>query len=269
MTAYDFREYNPFRFSSEYADDRLELVYYNYRHYNPMDGRWVSKDRVVHNLNSYALIFNAVFASQDSLGLVDQTTIDLMLLALETVTGHHVGLSCKILLPTILDLLDDSTLGFVHSAVNWLFVGKDFELSFDSYDPGWKPGEFESDKYANAIKEVCASGGELSFAANRAVDTYKEGLYAISRLGAPGQYIVSLEGIFSRADDRCRWHFQGKVEIPKDRFDFNVNGGKRSWLGQFITNIVAYMQSSLGIGHDFDITFKGNRQVKDEGDCCE
>ncbi|MGN0857232.1 MAG: RHS repeat domain-containing protein [Candidatus Spyradenecus sp.] len=35
---------NPFRFSSEFADDSLGLVYYNYRHYNPTDGRWLGRD---------------------------------------------------------------------------------------------------------------------------------------------------------------------------------------------------------------------------------
>ena len=35
---------NPFRFSSEYHDDTLGLVYYNYRHYNPIDGRWNERD---------------------------------------------------------------------------------------------------------------------------------------------------------------------------------------------------------------------------------
>ena len=35
---------NPYRFSSEYADDALGLVYYNYRHYNPGDGRWTGRD---------------------------------------------------------------------------------------------------------------------------------------------------------------------------------------------------------------------------------
>ena len=37
---------NPFRFSSEYADDDLGLVYYNYRHYEPVMGRWVSRDPI-------------------------------------------------------------------------------------------------------------------------------------------------------------------------------------------------------------------------------
>ena len=35
---------NPYRFSSEYHDDALGLVYYNYRHYNPADGRWIGWD---------------------------------------------------------------------------------------------------------------------------------------------------------------------------------------------------------------------------------
>ena len=37
---------NPYRFSSEYADDALGLVYYNFRHYNPCDGRWMSRDTI-------------------------------------------------------------------------------------------------------------------------------------------------------------------------------------------------------------------------------
>ena len=35
---------NKFRFSSEYMDDELGLIYYNYRHLNPRDGRWISRD---------------------------------------------------------------------------------------------------------------------------------------------------------------------------------------------------------------------------------
>ena len=35
---------NPFRFSSEYADDTLVLVYYNYRHLEPVTGRWLNVD---------------------------------------------------------------------------------------------------------------------------------------------------------------------------------------------------------------------------------
>ena len=37
---------NPFRFSSEYADDTIALIYYNYRHYEPVAGRWLSRDPI-------------------------------------------------------------------------------------------------------------------------------------------------------------------------------------------------------------------------------
>ena len=34
----------PIQWSSEYNDTELGLVYYNYRHYNPVDGRWIRRD---------------------------------------------------------------------------------------------------------------------------------------------------------------------------------------------------------------------------------
>jgi RHS repeat-associated protein len=37
------------------ADDALGLVYYNYRHYNPLDGRWTSRDPV-ESSNQYAIL---------------------------------------------------------------------------------------------------------------------------------------------------------------------------------------------------------------------
>ena len=60
VTAYDFREYNPFRFSSEYADDKVELVYYNYRHYNPIKCQWCSRDPLLEiaSINLYAFCKN-------------------------------------------------------------------------------------------------------------------------------------------------------------------------------------------------------------------
>ncbi len=53
-------EDNPFRFSSEYADDELGLVYYNYRYYNPQNGRWISRDPVIEKQrdNVYTYAYN-------------------------------------------------------------------------------------------------------------------------------------------------------------------------------------------------------------------
>ena len=70
VTAYDFREYNPFRSSSEYLDDVLGLVYYNYRHYNPEDGRWSSRDLIeeIGGLNIYCFCCNTANVYVDKLG---------------------------------------------------------------------------------------------------------------------------------------------------------------------------------------------------------
>ena len=58
----------PIQWSSEYNDDELGLVCYNYRHYNPVDGRWIGRDGLPHfNLNIY------VYGVQDILGLQQNT----------------------------------------------------------------------------------------------------------------------------------------------------------------------------------------------------
>ena len=61
----------PIQWSSEYNDAELALVYYNYRHYNPVDGRWLTKDPVKSNipLNYYWGIINAPIHNMDYLGL--------------------------------------------------------------------------------------------------------------------------------------------------------------------------------------------------------
>jgi len=64
-------EENKFRFSSEYMDDELGLVYYNYRHLNPLDGRWISRDPIEEEggWNLYSYIYNSPTISNDIIGL--------------------------------------------------------------------------------------------------------------------------------------------------------------------------------------------------------
>ena len=65
----------PIQWSSEFNDTELGLIYYNYRHYNPVDGRWneqepnaVQKSRMHKNLYSY--IENMTIFDADYLGLL-------------------------------------------------------------------------------------------------------------------------------------------------------------------------------------------------------
>ena len=62
---------NPWRFSSEYAEDDTATVYYNYRHYEPVTGRWMSRDPIEEEggINLYCAVDNAL--QIDELGLVN------------------------------------------------------------------------------------------------------------------------------------------------------------------------------------------------------
>ena len=60
-----------FRFSCEYMDDELVLIYYNYRHLNPHDGRWISRDPIAEQggWNLFAFVGNRAYYQYDKLGL--------------------------------------------------------------------------------------------------------------------------------------------------------------------------------------------------------
>jgi RHS repeat-associated protein len=62
---------NPYRFSSEYHDPALGCIYYNYRHYNPLDGRWTSRDRIGERggLNVFGFVGGSLPSKIDLLGL--------------------------------------------------------------------------------------------------------------------------------------------------------------------------------------------------------
>ncbi|OCA04235.1 RHS repeat domain-containing protein [Akkermansia glycaniphila] len=80
-TAYDYTPYGtvtatgidqPIQWSSEHYDPELALVYYNYRHYNPADGRWINRDPIAEKggRNLYAFVGNNCIRWSDWLGFV-------------------------------------------------------------------------------------------------------------------------------------------------------------------------------------------------------
>ena len=69
---------NPWRFSSEYAEDDTAVVYYNYRYYEPMMGRWLSRDPYARSLdmNRYEMCFNEMPNLVDVLGLWSSVIVE-------------------------------------------------------------------------------------------------------------------------------------------------------------------------------------------------
>lgn len=62
-----FARQNPFRFSTKFSDDESGLIYYGYRYYNPISGRWISRDSSgeVNGLHLYGFCRNSAIQSFD------------------------------------------------------------------------------------------------------------------------------------------------------------------------------------------------------------
>ena len=60
----------PVQWSAEMHDEEPALVYYNYRFYNPRDGRWINRDPIAEEggWNLYGFVDNGVVFSIDYLG---------------------------------------------------------------------------------------------------------------------------------------------------------------------------------------------------------
>ena len=69
---------NPWRFSCEYAEDDTATAYYNYRHYEPVMGRWLSRDPYfrAQYMNSYLMCLNETPNLFDGLGLWSSVIIE-------------------------------------------------------------------------------------------------------------------------------------------------------------------------------------------------
>ena len=79
--AYDYSPYGavtgtgslvqPVQWSGEMHDEELALVYYNYRYYNPKDGRWINRDPIAEEggWNLYSFNKNIIYTT-DYLGLL-------------------------------------------------------------------------------------------------------------------------------------------------------------------------------------------------------
>ena len=73
--------FQPIQWSSEYNDAELGLVYYNYRHYNLLDGKWIGRDNINENVNGnlYGYVKNYLFHI-DILGLLNLKDVALKLI---------------------------------------------------------------------------------------------------------------------------------------------------------------------------------------------
>ena len=80
----------PIQWSSEYFDNELGLVYYNYRYYNPLDKRWLSRD-AVSSINLYRYVSNNPLKSFDIRGDI----APLLVIGILAAVGAVVNVTAK------------------------------------------------------------------------------------------------------------------------------------------------------------------------------
>ena len=109
---------NPFRFSSEYADDETGLVYYNYRYYSPQLGRWIKRDPIEEEggVNLYGMIDNNINNSADEHGKFSVSLSGSNRLLHKSINASNTvyidlnGKKIKLVTITITDIYLDSSL---------------------------------------------------------------------------------------------------------------------------------------------------------------
>ena len=77
----------PVQWSSEMYDAETGLAYYNYRYYNPRDGRWTRRDpvnRIANNARLYSYVDNKATFYTDTLGLLCNISYSIKLHRLKT-----------------------------------------------------------------------------------------------------------------------------------------------------------------------------------------
>ena len=92
--------YQPIQWSSKYNDTELGLVYYNYRHYNPLDGRWLRRDRIAYN-NLYIYINYIAIYSYDYIGLLSISDSANISEVDRSELGEEIGRMNPVVMPVI------------------------------------------------------------------------------------------------------------------------------------------------------------------------
>ena len=92
----------PVQWSGEMHDEEPALVYYNYRYYNPKDGRWINRDPIAEEggVGLYAFLGNSTQDKFDALGLKkgvykNRGSMFKMLQRMQEITGTSDHPGCR------------------------------------------------------------------------------------------------------------------------------------------------------------------------------
>jgi len=193
----------PIQWSSEYLDLELALVYYNYRHYDPLDGRWLCRD-IVKNTNEYKYLGNNFYYC-DYLGASDPFY-----------GGYSLGGGISNRKDNGTDNSADKTyengLSYMDGAYEYLTNGRESKIITVPLKACSKVVN-----YANMGLKPCEE--KKSGTIEKTIDLFSPSTMDIA---GPGRINVKFDYTMKLVDKKCnKWEIEGTFSAKDNVFDFN------------------------------------------------
>lgn len=232
---------NPFRYSSEYFDEELGMISYNFRHYNPLDGRWITRDQMIETSlgNMYLYVDNKTSYLSDYLGM-------------QCYDGYSFGASITQNQPTV--YYPDTSDGLS------CYEGARYYANLGEKSPITVPLETANITLEDLGIDACSyNDGEHEITSDRNINLFTmETLFAPN--SGPGRINVHFKGVLTKAN--CKWSLHGGLSADDDKFNFDPKKfGDRKWYNEIITRILWLIP-----GRNFTVKFK-SQQIEKQGEC--
>ncbi len=260
---------NVHRFSTKPEIAGTGLYYYGYRYYDPLTGRWPSRDPIGERggINLYGFVRNSGVNRFDRLGLVGSITIP------GSSQGWGSGPSTPYKPPTSSD-----GLSYPEGADHYYNgSGAPLTVPFSEVDPGWVVKDF--------IDPCSYDYGSHPIDTSKPHELFND-TDSFTHNAGPGRIAIKLVGTLTvtkeqTSDGGCKkWSFSGSQSAPSDEFDFE----SRPWgerdpeagfhMGPFgnpVVNVpwreVVTRLINLGGGDNFTVNFTGDKTTNENGEC--
>ena len=134
----------PIQWSGEFNDIELGMIYYNYRHYNPFAGRWISRDSVVDGLNEYCIVGNGMYYA-DILGNI----VEINITRYEAIKNVAIKSKIDVKIPELTKIKEGCDFCKEYSGKTLTFYGLESYQAWDYYRKKDKEKEGEGNQKYN------------------------------------------------------------------------------------------------------------------------
>jgi RHS repeat-associated protein len=250
------------------GEKTMHVACYGYRWYDPLTGRWNSKDPIGERggANLYGFVKNDGVNRLDKLGLVFWGGLPL----------PGVGGPTASEVTPSLGVDSSDGLGFWEAVQNYYWGGGDLTIPFSSIDPGWGMEEIFTDDPCKHLGSYITYGrSPIKFTKVRNINVFdKSKIFRDDGKSGPGRvnitadssFSFNLSQNFSDGSATFVWTFTSLLYAERDRFDFNPadTWDERGFWNELFTRGVAYTPG----GNDFWMYFSGSRVIGRAGACC-